>query len=193
LTFKKNHYKIMEIYENRSIEDIPGEEWRDVVGYEGKYQVSSFARVKSLNYHRSGKEKILKLFEVRGYLYVGFCNNGNQKHPLVHRLVACAFIPNPDNLPFINHKDENTKNNFVENIEWCDPKYNVNYGTRNERVSVSLLNRKDLSKPVLCVETGVVYPSAAEADRCTGANFRHISNCCLGKRQTTGGYHWRYV
>jgi hypothetical protein len=184
-----------EIWKNLSIEDIPGEEWRDVFGYEGKYQVSNMGRVKSLNYRRTGKAQIMEQNEVRGgYLKVNLCKNGKIDQSRVHRLVAIAFIPNPNNLPEVNHKDENIKNNIVSNLEWCNPKYNINYGNRNERVSIKLLNRKDLSKPVLCVETGIVYDSANEASRHTGANQGNIISCCRGKYgyKTVKGYHWQY-
>lgn len=183
-----------EIWKNLSIEDIPGEEWRDILGYEGKYMVSNMGRVKSLDYNRTGKEKILSPgINTKGYLIVGLFKNGKQNMRLVHRLVAEAFIPNPYNLPQVNHKDENIKNNIVSNLEWCDPKYNTNYGTRNKRVSAKLLNREDLSKPVLCVETGIVYISSMDAERKTGADQSSIIKCCRGKLKTTGGYHWLYT
>lgn len=169
------------------------EEWRDIAGYEGKYQVSNLGRVKSLNYRRAGKAKILKTLERGGYLRVALYKNGKNDRLTVHRLVASAFIPNQDNLPFVNHKDENKKNNRADNLEWCTAKYNLNYGTRIERVSAKLINNKKRSKPVLCVETGVIYPSLAEAFRQTGVYIENIHKCCQGKLKTTGGYHWRYA
>lgn len=103
------------------------EVWKDIDGYDGLYQVSNMGRVKSFKW---GKERILKPYETgNGYLRVEL-----QSKPFkLHRLVAQAFIPNPDNLPFVNHKDENPKNNMVDNLEWCDNKYNINYGTTQER------------------------------------------------------------
>lgn len=162
------------------------EEWRDIAGYEGLYQVSNLGRVKSLNYHRSGKEQILnpgKTGKNRGYLQVALCKNGNECRYKVHRLVADAFIQNTDNLPEVNHKDENTYNNRVDNLEWISHKDNINYGTRTRRTS-SL---------VMCIETGTVYPSLMEASRKTGVRPANICNCCQGKRKTTGGYHWKYA
>ena len=111
--------------------------WRPVVGYEGLYEVSNTGRVRSLdryvrrNYFKKGR--ILKLNDRRGYLFVELCLNNKTKNFSVHRLVAQAFIPNPDNLPQVNHIDEDKLNNRVENLEWCDSKYNSNYGTRKDR------------------------------------------------------------
>lgn len=109
------------------------EEWRDIEGYEGIYQVSNEGRVKSLNYHRQGFEQILSLTTSnRGYLRVWLSSeDGKGNIELVHRLVGKAFIPNPNNLPQINHKDECKTNNSVENLEWCDQKYNNTYNDRH--------------------------------------------------------------
>ena len=108
--------------------------WKPVVGYEGLYEVSSLGIVRSLDRYDSRncfrKGRILKLNDNgRGYLDVQLCSNGKVKHHLVHRLVAEAFIPNPYNLPQVNHRDENPSNDNVDNLEWCDAKYNINYGT----------------------------------------------------------------
>ena len=166
--------------------------WKDVVGFEGKYQVSNLGNVKSLNYHNSGKEKLMKSHDNgRGYLYVMLWKNGEYKHKKVHRLVAEAFIDNPYNLPEINHKDEDKTNNRVENLEWCTHEYNCNFGTRNERVGKKTAER--LSKPVLCVETGFLFDSTHDAERKTGIFQQNISKCCKGKRKTAGSFHWRYA
>lgn len=118
--------------------------WKPVVGYEGLYEVSSYGRVRSLDrYDRMNRfceGRILKLCANRlGYLKAGLCSNDKKKQYLVHRLVAEAFIPNPNNLPIINHKDENPSNNNVDNLEWCTAKYNSNYGTRNDRIRATRL------------------------------------------------------
>lgn len=95
--------------------------WKDIEGYEGKYQVSNTGEVKSLNYRGSGKTKLLRqTADKDGYKCVIFCKNGKVKGYKVHRLVAIAFIPNPNSLPIINHKDEDKTNNCVDNLEWCD-------------------------------------------------------------------------
>lgn len=118
--------------------------WRPVEGYEGLYEVSSYGRVKSLDRYdrrkcfRKGRI-LIQNNDGRGYMSVQLCVNGKIKKYLVHRLVSQAFIPNPDVLPEVNHKDENPENNSVTNLEWCDRKYNVNYGTRKDKVRESQL------------------------------------------------------
>ena len=115
--------------------------WKPVVGYEGLYEVSNFGRVRSLR-----RNKILKLKnEVDGYIRVTLCNGGTEKLYQVHRLVAQAFIPNPDNLPQINHKDEVKSNNIVTNLEWCTVHYNNTYGTRLQRVRETGLKNGTIS------------------------------------------------
>ena len=114
------------------------EEWRPIEGYEGLYEVSSYGRVRSLDRYDSNnhfrKGKVLSPVKNKdGYLQVNLCCNGKYKMFLVHRLAAQAFIPNPDNLPEINHKDENPGNNNVDNLEWCTRKYNINYGSRKDK------------------------------------------------------------
>ena len=130
--------------------------WKDIEGYEGLYQVSNMGRVKSVERMKwSGKcyykapERILKPRKNGGgYLVVMLSKNGKVKTCRVHRLVATAFIPNPNNLPQINHIDENKGNNHMENLEWCDSKYNNNYGTHNKRVSEKLRGRKQSKESV---------------------------------------------
>ena len=112
--------------------------WLDIEGYQHKYQVSNTGKVKALNYRRTGKEQIIASKENKGYLEVALWKDGKRKMFLVHRLVAQTFIPNPENLPQVNHKDENKKNNCVNNLEWCTQLYNNLYGTRLKRVSQSL-------------------------------------------------------
>lgn len=102
------------------------EEWRDIIGYEGLYQVSSLGRVKSLR-----KNIIMKFITRSGYYNLVLRKNGQRKSKQVHRLVAEAFIPNPDNLPIVNHIDYNRKNNKVENLEWCTQKQNVLWSVCN--------------------------------------------------------------
>lgn len=118
--------------------------WKDIKNYEGLYQVSNLGNVKSVDrYVYAGdnsnhkyqhiKERNLKLSGGNKYIQVRLCKNGKIKAFLVHRLVAEAFIPNPDNLPCINHKDENPKNNQAENLEWCTYKYNNEYNGRIDK------------------------------------------------------------
>lgn len=165
------------------------------------YAVSNFGNVKSfIDNHLNYREKILKPIKRSNYLQVGLHKDGKTKHFLVHRLVALAFIPNPNNLPEINHKDENPLNNCVENLEFCDRKYNVNYGTAIKRRAEKLkgvFNRQYCSKPVnQYTKEGVLvgsYPSTNEAQRQTGFDQGFISKCCNGKRQQAYGFVWRYL
>ena len=166
------------------------EVWRDIEGYKGIYQVSNKRRVKSLNYRQTGKEGILKQCKNRkGYLCVCLCKDGEQKGHKVHRLVGQAFIPNPDGLPQINHKDEDKTNNCVDNLEWCDNLYNCNFGTRAERFI------KSISKPVICVETGEVFISSKEAQEKTGIFATSITACAKHRKHyhTARRLHWQYV
>lgn len=162
------------------------EEWRDIPGYENLYQISSIGRVKSLKF---GKERILNPGKNSyGYIQVFlFDNKGKMKNMRVHRLVASAFLSNPYNLPQINHKNEDKTDNRVENLEYCDSKYNNNYGSHNKRVA------KSKSKAVICIETGKIYPSTKEVSRRLGFSQGNIWSCCKGKRNTCGGYHWQYA
>lgn len=113
--------------------------------------------------------------------------NGKRKYIYVHRLVAVAFIENPNNYECINHKDENPKNNKVSNLEWCTKQYNNTYGNRINKAS------KSCKKKVQCIETGIIYDSAKDVGIELNINRSHITDCCKGKRHKTGGYSWRYV
>lgn len=161
--------------------------WRDIEGYENLYQVSNLGRVKSLNYNHTGKEKIMKAKKDKGYLRVQLYKDGKPKFYSVHRLVATSFLPNPNNLSQVNHIDEDKSNNIVDNLEWCSAKYNSNYGTRIQRIV------EKNNKQVLCVETGVVYPSTMQVEREIGFLQCNISKACCGKYKTAYGFHWRYI
>lgn len=119
-----------------------------------------------------------------GYAYITLRDN-NKKSTLflIHRLVGLYFLPNPNNFSEINHKDENKLNNNINNLEWCDRQYNINYGTRLSKIR----------KKVICVETNIIYESISNAAKQTGINRGHINSVCLNKRQTAGGYHWKYI
>lgn len=162
--------------------------YKDIVGYEGLYQVSNLGNVKSLGNNKTRKDKILKPAKhSKGYLIVCLSKQGKHKLHKIHRLVAQAFIQNPNNYQQINHKDENPANNQVNNLEWCDCQYNINYGTRNQRVADSLC------KQVLCIETGVVYKSIMEVEKQLGFNNSYISNACNGRCKQAYGYTWKFV
>lgn len=180
------------------------EEWRDVVGLEGIYMVSNMGRVKSLDRYakvcgggyRLVKGKIISVNKYKnGYSFVMLLNNKKSSSYLVHRLVAKAFIPNPDNLPQVNHKDEDITNNTVDNLEWCTPKYNANYGTRNTRCYES--NRKYF-KPIYQIDKdcGMIvrwWESIKCAARQLGIDDALIGRVCKGRGITAGGFVWRYA
>lgn len=178
--------------------------WKPVKGFEGLYEISNFGRIKSLNYRRTGKEKIMKPKKHRGgYLFVHLCRNGKYKRFYVHRLVGIAFIPNPEGLPEINHKNEDKTNNVVSNIEWCDRRYNLNFGTYNERMSAVLTNHHAFSKPVEASkypdfrEICLRFASTMEAGR-KGYHQGNVSACCRGCFNREGnnkykGLYWRYA
>ena len=171
------------------------EEYRPVVGYEGLYEVSNMGNVKSLNYNGTGKERILKAGKTdRGYLKVSLYQDGKIKQCYVHRLVAEAFIPNPNNLPIINHIDENKENNCMDNLEWCSVLYNNTYNGRANKVGKKV--GKKLSKPVLAIDkrTGLIleFVSSREAERETGIDHSSITKCCNGKMNSCGGFYWMY-
>lgn len=171
------------------------EVWKDIKGYEGDYMVSNWGNVKrlegldSLGHLR--KERILKpLKNDKGYLRVQLSKNGKKRIYFVHRLVAQAFIPNPDNLPCINHKDECKSNNNVDNLEWCDVKYNNTYGTRIKQMAEK--TSKTVFQYTLDGEFVKEWKSLMEIKRSMGFSAGNISLCCNGKYKTSYGYIWRY-
>lgn len=168
--------------------------WKDVKGYEGLYQVSNSGRVKSFWkswVSRGENEHIMHPSNTRGYYYVKLRGrDGKDESFPVHRLVAIAFIPNPTGLRCVNHKDENKKNNMVENLEWCTPEYNFAYGTARLRQGISY------GKPVQQLTADKIwiasYTSAETAGYINGIDPSSIHKCCKGKRKTAGKYVWRY-
>ena len=166
--------------------------WKDIDGYEGLYQVSNLGRVKSLNYLHTGKERNLKPgTDGSGYRFVGLYKNGKTRLFYIHRLVAKAFIPNPDGKLEVNHKDENKTNNCVDNLEWMTRQENNNYGTRNERVSKSL--SKSVFQYSLDGEFIRKWPSTIQIERDLGFSIGNISQCCNGKLKSAYGYIWKFV
>lgn len=182
------------------------ENWKDIKGYEGFYQVSNLGRVKSLErdvYCQDGtfhhlKEKILvAALDGSGYPFVNLFKNGKMKNINVHRLVAMAFLPNPENKPQVNHKNEIKTDNSVSNLEWCTVSYNVNYGTRTAR---AVQNRKSYklgnapnAKPVFCEELNKTFDCAKRVEEELGIWGTSIIKVCKGKAKTAGGFHWKYA
>ena len=184
------------------------EVWKDIEGYEGLYQVSNTGQVKSLNYKGHGVVKLLKQStNTHGYKQVQLYKNSKTKHYSVHRLVALAFISNPDDLPMVNHKDEDKTNNNVNNLEWCTIAYNNNYGTKNERVGKKIRELmigkkgKDASgsKPILMYdkEGNFIrkFDCIGDANEYFGKDRNHsaINQCLKGRAKTAYGYVFIYV
>ena len=169
------------------------ENWRDIEGFEGLYQVSNEGRIKSLGNNKARKEKILKgKKDGSGYLQVNLSKDGKRVWKYIHRLVAETFLENPNHYDQVNHKDEGKTNNSVDNLEWCNSKYNNNYGTRNQRSAEKRRNDPKQSKRVDQIDmvTGEVihqWESTREAGR-NGYNRGHVVNCCNGLRKTHKGY-----
>lgn len=201
-----------------SLENFHGEVWRTVTGYEDRYMVSNYGRVKSLEititnltnpnvkfYKQKYPEKILRPYKNHdGYLIVVLCKNGKTKGISVHRLVAFAFLENPLGLPMINHKDESRTNNYVcinedgsvdhdkSNLEWCDNKYNCNYGNAKERKSKA--KSKQVQQYSLDGTLLNEFASVKEASIKTGLSAGRICDCCNRRKKsvTGGGYFWKY-
>ena len=180
--------------------------WKAIDGYEGIYRVSNMGRI--LN---AKTNKILKpYFDKKGYGHINLSKSGKTKSFQVYRLVAFAFIPNPNNYPIINHKDENPRNNSIENLEWCTYKYNCCYGKAKEKYKESCRinnshieaiktrnkrKRKTAERPVVCLsKDGDIigkYMSIADAYRKTSIN--NIGFACRGIYKSAGGYYWKYI
>lgn len=175
--------------------------WKDVVGYEGFYQVSNLGRIRSLpnldakqKFNYREYYKILTPFlEKSGYLRVQL-TRGNRKRVLLHRLVAEAFVPNPNNYPIVNHKDENTTNNRADNLEFCTVKYNSSYGTANERRYNSYKEKH--GRPVNMYDLNGNFIKRYDCLRSVSKDGFYPSNvrfCCEGIYHKSGGFKWKYA
>lgn len=172
--------------------------WKDIEGFEGLYQVSNLGNVKSLNYRRMGySQNLTPKTNIDGYLWVELSHLDNIKHELIHRLVAKAFIQNPNNYNFVNHKDEDKANNCVDNLEWCTHRYNVAYSLRLHPQRTRCRKPYKWLKRVRQIDknSGIVireYACLNEVKKILGKNDYGIRQCCLGKRQTAYGYKWEF-
>lgn len=161
------------------------EEWRDIAGYEGSYQVSNLGRVRSLAYRRTGATEILSQKKINsGYLVVTLCKT-KTKIMLVHRLVAEAFIKNPRQKEQVNHIDGNKTNNAVSNLEWST--------RRENQLHAHYVTKVKKNTPVRCIETGESFPSVREASRETGTNVSAISIAIHNPKRVASGKHWEKV
>ena len=179
--------------------------WKDIEGYEGRYQVSNFGRVRSLDQqltytsrwgtiaYRPTKGKVLTARKIHGgYLGVLFKVQGKTEMKLVHRLVANAFVPNPQNLETVNHIDEDKTNNRADNLEWMSRADNVRYGTGSQRKRTPMRKVEQLTTDGQHV---AYFDSIKEASEATGVQTRHIGGCCRNEygAKTAGGYRWKYI
>ena len=173
------------------------EEWRPVVGYEGYYEVSNYGNVRSVPRFRNKGTLLKPSLDSHGYFMADLWKNNQRKKIGVHRLVGMAFIPNPENLPYINHKDENPKNNFIGNLEWCTHEYNLNYGTCRARMSEKAKISNHLRPLQQYNRDGsfvAEFPSIIEAERQLNIDACSILYCCNhnGVRSLPGGFQWKY-
>ena len=159
------------------------EVWKDIPGYEGVYQVSNLGRVMS---HKRGSWKIIKgTKKDNGYLVVWLCSDKMRQH-YVHRLVAQAFLLNPQNFNYVNHKNEKKDDNRASNLEWCTAYYNNHYSDVYKHTRKRVVQ---YSKDMVRIRS---YNSQSEASRLTGIYQPNISHVCHQKRGTAGGYFWRF-
>lgn len=159
--------------------------WKPVNGFEEKYEISNLGRIKNIL-----TKKNLKPQKRGNYLKATLFKNKKRHQISIHRLVAQAFIENPNHLPCVNHKDCNTYNNKAENLEWCSYIYNCNYGDRNKKNAESKykkINQYDLKGNYIAT-----YNSIKEASEKLNIKHSYISKCVLGKRNKTKGYKFKY-
>lgn len=167
--------------------------WKPVLGYEDRYEVSNLGNVASLKFARGSNRRILKQStNTWGYSQVTLSKDKKKKNVVIHRLVAEAFIENPQNLPQVNHIDENKHNNRADNLEWCDSHYNINYGERKARVS------NTLKQPVVATlpdGTEEFYASVQEAASALGVSHSAISSAIheRDRHRRCKGRKWRFV
>lgn len=176
------------------------EEWKQIEGFP-KYFVSNLGNIKNIDYMHTGKEHLISQRETQnGYMLASLYSKDKRLHRSVHRLVAEAFLPNPDNLPQVNHKDENKKNNCVDNLEWCTASYNTRYNDgMTKRISKrsrcdwkgrSLVPVYQYSRDNVFIKR---WDSIEEAAKALNINQSGICHCLSGKYAHSGNYIWKYA
>lgn len=160
--------------------------WKEIKGYEDKYLISNLGNVKSLNYNNTKFEKERLLDDKNGYKRVALLKNSKGKKFFVHRLVAEAFIPNPNNYPIVNHKDGNPSNNNIDNLEWCTIKYNTHHALETGLIKMKKIKKFDIKGKYI-----KTYNNIWEIKK-ELKNICHIYDCCRGERKTAYGFVWKY-
>lgn len=179
--------------------------WKNIIGWEGFYQISNYGRIKSLarQIKRSNNkkqlfihEKILNPIDIgNGYLRVALHRPNKIVNIFCHRLVAIHFIPNPENKPCVNHIDGNTKNNHLSNLEWCTHSENMKHAVQVLKNVVPTASRKRFKtkpKKVICIETGEIFKSVSSVSKRINKSTPYISQCCKNQKWTAAGFRWMY-
>ena len=190
-----NADNMMEVVKTTPTVDAVPVVWKPIVGFEGLYEVSNFGEVKN----KKGKTLKHGIKRTTGTCYktVRLWKDGRYYNKYIHRLIAEMFIPNPGNLPFVNHKDEDGTNNSIDNLEWCTKEYNENYGTARKRQARKLRGRESKKRKAVLQysmegEFIAYYPSVASAANEHGGSTSAIAQACNGKRKSAQGFIWRY-
>lgn len=177
--------------------------WKDIIGYQGFYQVSNKGRIRS--FKNTKQVKIMKQKVSKGYFLIGLTKDKKQKTYSVHRIVATAFIPNINGKPEVNHINENKLDNSANNLEWVTSKENSNWGSRNQKIKEYMddhpekyINFCGTRKRIIQIDktTGEYireFNSISEIVKEFGYHQGNISSCCLGKKKSASGFRWQYA
>lgn len=196
----------MESKDKNKVVSLANEEWRDVVGYEGIYFISNFGRLKRV--YKMGGERLLKFHHDKdGYLFTIISVKQNKSNKKQHRLIAEAFIPNPENKPEIDHINGVKSDNRIKNLQWCNRIENRNNPISKERYSKArkgmhinipdkcLLNLRRDTRECVQIDNGVIireFDSITNASKVTGIHRTSINACVRGRVKSAGGFTWKY-